>query len=150
IWPGAWSAGRRTHAFQAARTPQATPRRSPRPSNPRASNPAPGRETMLEGEGRARLSEALARCLTDPVLRYDPTASSDARWISDRLPVLERLGAGVVFPGEDAYPAPLAGIPDEPTHLFHLGGPPLAGTFAVALVGSRQPTPSGLRFAEET
>lgn len=60
------------------------------------------------------------------------------------------LGAFVLRPGDIDYPPMLIGIEDEPACLFALGRRPPPGQPSVAIVGSRRPTPSGLRFAAET
>src|SRR3954471_8222912 len=48
-----------------------------------------------------------------------------------------RLGAHIIIPDDESYPALLRHIPDPPPVLFTLGNQPLLGSPAVALVGSR-------------
>lgn len=98
---------------------------------------------------QARLREALRRCLDDSVLRFGGPPASPSAWVEERAAVLNRLGARALLAGDDGFPPPLVGIPDEPGHLFLLGRPPEPACFAVAVVGTRVPTPSGRRFAAE-
>jgi DNA processing protein len=58
-------------------------------------------------------------------------------------------GASAALPGDDEFPVSLIGIPDEPLHLFFRGRLPGKDAFCVAVVGTRVPTPTGRRFAEE-
>lgn len=98
---------------------------------------------------RSRLEEALARCLDDPVLCRSDARIERRSWIKGHADRLMRLGARAALPGEDDFPSLLIGIPDEPTHLFYRGRLPSRNQFTVAVVGTRLPTPTGRRFADE-
>jgi DNA processing protein len=98
---------------------------------------------------RARLIEALTRCLGDPVLSRGAASVERRTWLRRQAAHLERLGAYAVLPGDDDFPRLLTGISDEPTHLFVKGRLPPEGAFTIAMVGTRLPSPSGRRFAEE-
>jgi DNA processing protein len=103
----------------------------------------------VEEVRRARLEEALSRCLDDPVLSRSDFRIERRSWIRGQADRLIRLGAGATLPGDDEFPALLTGIPDEPTHLFYRGTLPRPNQFSVALVGTRLPSPTGRRFTEE-
>jgi DNA processing protein len=98
---------------------------------------------------RRRLEEALARCLDDPVLCRSHARIERRSWIRGHADRLMRLGARAALPGEDDFPSLLIGIPDEPTHLFYRGTIPARDQFTVAIIGTRLPTPTGRRFADE-
>lgn len=98
-------------------------------------------------EPRTRLEEALARCRRDPVLGRALIQSGDGG--RRALAQLEALGARALLPEDEDFPPALRTIPDAPTYLFALGRLPPAGSGAVALVGTRHPSPTGRRFAEE-
>jgi len=79
--------------------------------------------------------------------------SHASRWVLDRpydpeeeLRRCERLGARILCPEDSLYPELLRLIPDPPPVLYALGRLPLQGP-AIALVGSRKPTPYGRRTA---
>jgi DNA processing protein len=55
----------------------------------------------------------------------------------------ESLGAACLLPGDPAYPATLADIPEPPPALFALGRLELLASPAVAIVGSRDHSPYG-------
>lgn len=59
-----------------------------------------------------------------------------------------RSGVVIRVLGADGYPARLAQIADPPVAIWTRGPVPLDGS-TVAIVGSRRPTPSGLRVAAE-
>lgn len=102
---------------------------------------------MPAEDPRTRLEEALARCGRDPVLgralHHAPDGGQSA------LRRLVAIGARALLPEDDDFPPGLRTIPDPPTHLFALGRLPPPGSGAVALVGTRNPSPTGRRFAEE-
>ncbi len=59
-------------------------------------------------------------------------------------------GVAVLLPDRAGYPAALAGDPGAPAVLFSVGEPSLLeGRPAVAVVGTRSPTPYGRRVASE-
>lgn len=60
---------------------------------------------------------------------------------------VERLGAGVLVPGDARFPPLLREIAEPPTALFYWGRVELLGQPAVAVVGSRDHTPYGAAAA---
>jgi len=59
----------------------------------------------------------------------------------------DALAARVLILGDADYPAPLLDLPDPPPALFALGDPSLLARPAIAIVGTRDATPYGLRVA---
>jgi DNA processing protein len=98
---------------------------------------------------RAGLSAALARCLDDGGLHPGPFHTTADDWIVRARDQLLALGVRALLPGAADFPARLLEIPDPPTHLFALGADVDWSPPAVAIVGSRRPSPSGRRFARE-
>nr|WP_162138110.1 DNA-processing protein DprA [Pararhodospirillum photometricum] len=64
------------------------------------------------------------------------------------LDALTALGAQMLFLGEPPYPLPLAALEDAPPILCTLGSPGLLTRPMVALVGARNASANGCRFAE--
>ena len=60
---------------------------------------------------------------------------------------IERLGARLLVLGDDEYPAPLSAIADPPPVLSVLGDVALLSRPSVAMVGARNASASGRRFA---
>jgi DNA processing protein len=79
-------------------------------------------------------------------------ARAAVRAAADRLPAeLDRLAAAglkVAIPGDDGYPDGLRVLADPPLALTLRGDWTARDDFAVAIVGSRRPTPYGLAVAE--
>jgi DNA processing protein len=98
---------------------------------------------------RAGLSAALERCLDDGGLHPGPFHTTAADWLVRARDQLLGLDARALLPGAADFPARLLEIPDPPTHLFALGADVDWSPPAVAIVGSRRPSPSGRRFARE-
>ena len=69
-------------------------------------------------------------------------AETDLRW-------LEATDHHLILLGDEDYPPLLAEIPDPPPLLFVHGDPSLLSLPQLALVGSRNPTPSGQRSARD-
>lgn len=69
----------------------------------------------------------------------DPSPGTRAR------EACEALGGRVLLPGDAGFPASLTTIPDPPAVLFTVGRPDCLDRPAVAIVGSRDPTPYGLQ-----
>lgn len=65
------------------------------------------------------------------------------------LAEIERIGARLIVWGEPDYPPPLAAIEDAPPVLIVLGDLALFARPALALVGSRNASVNGRRFAEQ-
>ncbi len=65
------------------------------------------------------------------------------------LTALRRLGGGLVCWGEPAYPPMLAAVEDAPPVLSLLGHPELLERPTVAMVGARNASANGRRFARE-
>lgn len=89
---------------------------------------------------RVRMSERGARAFEDLRSGFDPEAI---------LGDLDRRGISVVTPSDAGYPERLTKVPDPPPALFVDGTLPetLPEAPAVALVGSRKASPSGLDAA---
>jgi DNA processing protein len=62
---------------------------------------------------------------------------------------LDRMGGTLVFPGEAAYPEALAILDHAPMVLSVLGDPALLSRRAVAIVGARNASTGGRRFAQQ-
>lgn len=67
----------------------------------------------------------------------------------DEISELHAMGAHILFQGEPDYPPLLAHIDDAPPILFARGHPALLKKRAVALVGSRNASVNGRRFARD-
>ena len=65
------------------------------------------------------------------------------------LAQLDRLGAGLLLPGDPAFPPLLREIPDAPALLYCWGDGTLLGRPAVGVVGSRDHTPYGAEAARQ-
>ncbi|MCF8482478.1 MAG: DNA-processing protein DprA [Rhodospirillum sp.] len=76
-------------------------------------------------------------------IKVCPTAAAKRE-----MDALEALGAQLVCEGEDDYPAPLAALEDSPPLFSVFGHPGLFKRPMVALVGSRNCSINGQRFAE--
>ncbi len=84
----------------------------------------------------------------DPRRRFAAAARrTDVREVGQRC---SQLGAQVLLPGEDGYPAPLIGDPGAPAVVFALGDPTVLDERPrVAIVGTRSATHYGRRVAAE-
>jgi len=89
---------------------------------------------------RVRMSDRAARAFEDLRRDFDPETM---------LGELERLGISMLTPADAGYPPRLMNVPDPPPALFVDGTLPeaLLETPAVAVVGSRKASPSGLDAA---
>ena len=77
-------------------------------------------------------------------IRVVPASEADAE-----LAACEKAGATVIAFGEAAYPEPLAAIADPPPILSARGHPHLLQRAAVAIVGARNASAAGARFARD-
>jgi DNA processing protein len=75
-------------------------------------------------------------------------AVSDAR-VAREEQALVALGGRFLVVGDAAYPAPLAALPDAPPVLSALGNTALLGRPILAIVGARDASMAGRRFAAE-
>jgi DNA processing protein len=75
-----------------------------------------------------------------------PSAVAGARRLLDRV---RQIGAVALDVNDPAYPSAFAILPDPPPLLFALGDPSRLQLPAVAIVGTRSPTPYGRRVAEQ-
>ena len=115
---------------------------------------------LTPGVGPARIATLLEACSTATGALSAPfaflcslpgIARATASAIRARTPddgaiaiaAAERLGAAVLLPGDEAFPARLLEIPDPPALLFALGRVELLVRTAVAIVGSRDHTDYG-------
>src|SRR5580693_609319 len=62
---------------------------------------------------------------------------------------LARLGGQLLVWGDALYPAALASLPDAPPVLSAIGDPALLGRPTLAIVGAREASLAGRRFAAE-
>ena len=74
------------------------------------------------------------------VFAFRPSVDSDVKW-------LEQTGNGLVTWYCDTYPELLRQIPDAPVALYVKGNVKLLKQPQIAIVGSRKPTPAGLKIA---
>ncbi len=65
------------------------------------------------------------------------------------MAALEKIGGRMIALGEADYPAPLAALVDAPPMLSMLGHPHLLAQRTVAIVGARNASANGCRFAEK-
>jgi DNA processing protein len=98
---------------------------------------------------RAGLEAALRAAFDDGVLQPRLLTESADSWVARQVDRLQALGAWVLTPADPHFPRLLVGIENEPAFLFARGRPPAAEQPGVAIIGSRRPTPTGLRFAGE-
>lgn len=92
--------------------------------------------TELEGAG---VSGAVAQSIASGCTFEDAAAQQER---------MAECGAELVTIGDPRYPEPLRGIFDPPIVLFARGRIELLRTLAVAVVGTRRPTPYGIAVAE--
>ncbi|MCB9495499.1 MAG: DNA-protecting protein DprA [Fibrobacteria bacterium] len=100
--------------------------------------------TILQASEAALLEAGLPREL---VLRL--SNGLDLVWAQDQVHRTRDLGARIVCLGDPDYPALLAQIPSPPPVLWILGNLPLESDRAVAVVGTRLPTTTGLQACRE-
>ena len=62
---------------------------------------------------------------------------------------LEKKGVSVVLRFEEKYPRQLQSIPDRPYAIFYKGSLPTTEKYSVGIVGARQCTPYGEKYAFE-
>ncbi|SFM59857.1 DNA-processing protein DprA [Thermodesulforhabdus norvegica] len=70
------------------------------------------------------------------------------RDVDDEITRLNALGIDFVCWEDENYPEPLRYIPDPPLYLFVSGGYQPEDALAVAIVGTRYPSPGGIAMAE--
>lgn len=76
--------------------------------------------------------------------------SSDALFMAEReLDFIEAHGIQVRFYTDSAYPQRLKHLPDSPPLLYYKGKADLNAARTVAIVGTRRPSPQGIRICEE-
>jgi DNA processing protein len=90
---------------------------------------------------RATLAAIVGDALAARILGVRPDASALLDWAS-------REGNAVLTLADAAYPAQLLEVADPPALLYVRGDVSLLGRRALAIVGSRNPTPQGLANAE--
>lgn len=97
-------------------------------------------EATLRGTGALTQVQAVAIC------RGPDTQAREG--IQKELDSLDRLGITVIPFGDDAYPRRLKTLPDPPLLLYSTGTMIPSDQLAVAVVGSRRPTPAGRAWTE--
>ncbi len=96
------------------------------------------------GSGQAALSALPKVAAAAGVQDYRPCQIDEAE---AEIAAGRKSGARLIFHGEAAYPAPLAGLPDAPPLLWVIGDPALLQKPMIALVGARNASSLGLRMA---
>jgi DNA processing protein len=101
---------------------------------------------------RSSLHELAAVPLIDPgtaerILAAGSDASLDSS-IDTRFDIIHRLGGEIITLLDDDYPAALRNIYDPPAYLYVLGRLAERDRDAVAIVGTRSPSPYGRAIAE--
>ena len=93
---------------------------------------------------RARLSRVVPEALAAGILERGrgPDVEKALRWA-------ERPGCAVLTLADGAYPKQLLEIPDPPPLIYVAGDPKLLSSQALAVVGSRNATPQGLKNARD-
>ncbi|MEQ8320856.1 MAG: DNA-processing protein DprA [Rhodospirillales bacterium] len=81
--------------------------------------------------------------------RRKPIRISTLGEVEEEAAELQKLGAAMLFRGEAAYPPLLTHIEDAPPVLFVRGHTHLLGKKSVAIVGSRNASINGKRFAQD-
>ncbi len=121
----------------------------------------PGVGTVTLNELRTRLGDPRELLKTSPeqlvALGFSPEAAQ--RWASDsRLSEgfatlqswRQQKRCGVLLAGMAPYPDILAALPDAPLFLYYHGDTSCLQQPMIAMVGSRNPTPYGLEWAQQT
>ena len=104
-----------------------------------ARSPRIGAVTFHEALGH--FGSARAACAELPTI-----SAAQAEREHDRL---VRLGGQLIVWGDALYPAALASLPDAPPVLSAIGDPALLGRRTLAIVGAREASLAGRRFAAE-
>jgi DNA processing protein len=109
-----------------------------------------GLPAAIFAQTAAALEQVIPSSLAKALLT-EPEGLADAvRSVSDWLAAAERPGSRhVVTLGDPAYPPGLLNIADPPVLLYVQGVLPVQWPPAIAVVGSRNPTPQGLLNARE-
>jgi DNA processing protein len=95
-----------------------------------------------EGRGRRAIARPRAGARRFLLAPDEHTLAADLAW-------LERSGARILFITDPAYPPLLKQIAGPPAALYVLGSVEALATPQLAMVGSRSPTPGGVRTARE-
>lgn len=101
-----------------------------------------GLPTQVLGATRSQLCRVVPETLAASILARNrgPEIEKALRWVDKR-------GHTVLTLADAAYPKQLLEIPDPPALLYVAGRPELLSTPSLAVVGSRNATPQGLRNA---
>lgn len=102
-----------------------------------------GLPDVIFSAGRGALSSVVGDRLAGLLLDTD---NSDA--VAGALTWAQNQGHEIITLGDSAYPAAWLEIPDPPTLIYVRGRIELLQRPALAIVGSRNPTPQGIRNAE--
>lgn len=81
--------------------------------------------------------------------RSKPLKAPDTGAIEKEYEALQKMGGDIVTAGEEAYPLALAAIDDAPPVISVLGNIALASDCCVAMVGARNASLNGRKFAEK-
>ena len=121
----------------------------------------PGVGSVTLGDIRQNLSRPhdLLSCTAAQLQSFGLKADAAARWLddpslSDGFDVLQRWRnhnrCGVLLAGVSPYPETLASLRDAPTFLYYHGDLACFSQPMIAMVGSRNPTPYGAEWAQQT
>jgi DNA processing protein len=97
-------------------------------------------------QGSAEELQQVPRVSADVAARI---RALDIEAFEDELAALADAGVEVVTLDDDAYPANLYPLPDSPPLLYVSGNILPDDSLAVAIVGTREPTPAGRSIAEQ-
>ena len=97
-------------------------------------------------QGSAEEMQQVPRVSADVAARI---RALDVEAFEDELAALADAGVEVVTLDDDAYPANLYPLPDAPPLLYVSGNVLPDDSLAVAIVGTREPTPAGRSIAEQ-
>jgi DNA processing protein len=104
---------------------------------------------LLDRFGSAGASLAALPDLAQRGGRSRPPRIPSVAAAEDEIEAAARLGARLIAWGEVAYPAMLAAVADAPPILFARGNADLLSQRAVAIVGARNASANGVRFARQ-
>ena len=104
---------------------------------------------LIENFGTAQKAIEALPTLARRGGRLKNVAVYDAGNAMAEMERLEKLGGKMVFAAEDAYPLSLSAIDDAPPVLSVLGNPKLLSLPSIGIVGARNASLNGRKFAEK-
>lgn len=124
-----------------------------------ANLPGVGRVTLNEIRQQLSHPNDLLQCSVEQLVALGLKPQAAQRWKTDNtllqgFDVVQNWcrfkGYGVLLAGVAPYPPALAALRDAPTILYYHGNPACLNNPMVAMVGSRNPTDYGARWAQQT